>query len=91
MSQHVYDTVVVQYSRNLKNLKSMLLKAREFAQERKFDENNFLALRAAPDMFPLVRQVQIVSDMTKNAAALLAGKTPPAMEDNETTLEQLLT
>jgi hypothetical protein len=91
MSQHVYDMVAVQYTRSLKNMKGMLLKAREFAKERNFDENHFLSLKAAPDMFTLARQVQITTDMTKAAAARLAGKTAPAFEDNETTLEELLT
>lgn len=90
MSQAVHDIVVVQYSRAVRNLKSMLLKAREFSKERGFDENSFLSLKAAPDMFPLSRQVQLVSDMTKGGAARLGGKTPPAFEDNETTLEQLI-
>lgn len=87
----VKDIVVDQFSHSLKNLKAILLKARTFAEERKFDENNYLGLRLAPDMFPLVKQVQITTDIAKGAAARLAGKTAPVYEDKENTLAELLT
>ncbi len=41
------------------------------------------------DMYPLTRQIQIATDMSKGAAARLAGVEIPAYEDNETTFEQL--
>jgi uncharacterized protein len=90
MNQHVYDFTVTQSIRTLKGLQTCLVAARDFAKERGFDENTFLSLRIAPDMFPLVKQVQIASDIAKAAAGKLAGKTPPSFEDNETTLEELL-
>ena len=40
-------------------------------------------------MFPLVRQVQVVTDQAKNGAARLAGVEPPRYEDTETTIDQL--
>ena len=45
--------------------------------------------RLAPDMYPLSRQVQIVSDTAKGAAARLAGIDAPSMPDTETTFAQL--
>lgn len=90
MSQHVYDIVVTQFSRSLRGMQECLLAAREFAKERGFDENSFLSLKAAPDMFPLVRQVQIATDNAKGAVSRLSGKTAPVFEDKETTLEELL-
>ncbi len=89
-AQSVYDILVVQYSRSLKALRGLLTKAREFASERQFDENNFLLLRAAPDMFPFSKQIQIATDSAKLGAARLSGKDAPVFEDNETTLEQLI-
>jgi hypothetical protein len=47
-----------------------------------------LQSRLAPDMFPLIRQVQIACDHAKGTAARLAGKEPPAHTDTETTIEQ---
>jgi uncharacterized protein len=40
-------------------------------------------------MYPLTRQVQIATDMSKGAAARLAGVEIPKYEDDETTFEQL--
>lgn len=90
MSQHVYDLIVTQFSRSLRGMKECLQAARTHAKERSFDENNFLSLRIAPDMFPLSRQVQIATDNAKGAVARLAGKAAPVFEDKETTLEELL-
>ena len=41
-------------------------------------------------MFALTRQVQIATDMSKGAAARLAGLEVPSYEDNESTFEELL-
>lgn len=90
MSQHVHDLIVTQFSRSLRGMKECLLAARAHAKERNFDENNFLNLRIAPDMFPFSRQVQIATDNAKGAVARLSGKTAPVFEDKETTLEELI-
>ncbi|MBY0316396.1 MAG: DUF1993 domain-containing protein [Bdellovibrionales bacterium] len=89
MNHSVNDIVVNQYTRSLNALKGILGKARAFARERNFDENNLLQLRLAPDMFPLVRQVQIVSDGAKAAVAKLANKSMPSFPDEEKTMEEL--
>jgi len=41
-------------------------------------------------MYPLVKQVQIATDMAKNGSARLAGPEPPKFEDQETTFPELL-
>ena len=45
--------------------------------------------RLAPDMFPLSRQIQIVSDTAKGAVARLAGIDGPSMPDTEETFAEL--
>lgn len=90
MNIEVKKIVSDQFSRTLLGLRTVLKKAQAHAQEKKFDENLFLQLRTAPDMFPLVRQVQIATDAAKGAAARLTGREIPKYEDNETTLEQLI-
>ena len=42
-------------------------------------------------MYPIIRQVQIATDMSKGAAARLAGIDMPKFDDDETTFEQLHT
>ena len=86
--QHYY-MMIRQFSRTLKNLDGVLEKATQYAAVRKFDVNNFVQARLAPDMLPFVAQIRIGCDQAKNAASYLAGKEPPKHEDNETTFEEL--
>jgi hypothetical protein len=60
------------------------------AKARNFDVSVLVNARLAPDMFPLVRQVQLTSDFAKNSMARLAGMDPPKFEDFETTMDELL-
>ena len=77
------------FAHTLGNLSSILEKAAASATQRKFDPAVLLAARLAPDMLPLTRQVQIATDIAKNAIARLAAQDPPRFEDTETTIEQL--
>jgi hypothetical protein len=85
----MYHAIVRQFVRTLKNLDAVLEKATAYAQQRKFDVNNFCTARLAPDMLPFLAQVRIACDHAKSAASNLAGKEPPKHEDNETTIEEL--
>lgn len=85
----MYYLAIRQFARSLKNLDAILGKAVSHAEARKFDVNNFVGLRLAPDMLPLANQVRIATDMAKAAAANLGGKEAPKFEDNEATLEEL--
>ena len=73
----------------LNALLGVLDKAAAHAAAKKTDPSVLIGWRLAPDMFPFVRQVQVVCDQAKNASARLAGIEPPKFEDNETTLDQL--
>jgi hypothetical protein len=76
----------------LQSLKGLLLvidKAEAYAQARKIDEQVLLQARIFPDMFPFVRQCQVVTDNAKGAMARLAGQTAPAYEDNEASFAEL--
>src|SRR3954453_931637 len=73
----------------LNALSAVLDKAEAFAAAKKIDPAVLLNTRLAPDMFPLVRQVQVATDLAKNGAARLAGVEPPCYEDKETTIAEL--
>jgi uncharacterized protein len=73
------------FTRMLGNLLVWLDKAEAHAAARKFDSANYLGLRLAPDMLPLLRQIQIASDAAKSAMGRLAGVELPKWEDNEAT------
>ena len=77
------------FVRMFANLLSWLDKAQAHAEARKFDANNYLGLRLAPDMLPFARQIQIASDTAKGCMARLAGVEPPKWDDNEVTLDDL--
>lgn len=68
----------------LTNIKALLDKAAEQG-----DEAALLEARLAPDMYPLPRQVQLVSDSAKGCGARLAGVEAPAMPDIEASFAEL--
>jgi len=89
MAISMHDLSATVYSRMLANLSGMLDKAAAFAEEKKFDSQVLVSARLAPDMLPLVKQIQIACDFAKGGSARLAGVELPKREDNETTLDQL--
>jgi hypothetical protein len=72
----------------LNALMAVLDKAATYAAAKKVDPSVLLNWRLAPDMFALVRQVQVTADQAKNGSARLAGIEPPKFEDNENTFDQ---
>ena len=89
MSISMHSASAPVFTRMLTNLLTWLDKAEAHAAARKFDANNFLAMRLAPDMLPFTRQIQIASDTAKACMARLAGVEAPKWEDNEATLDDL--
>jgi hypothetical protein len=77
-------------NRTIRNLISILRKASAHAEENGIDPQVLLQSRLFPDMFPLVRQIQIVSDIARRGMARLACQEPPAMEDTEQSFEELI-
>ena len=73
----------------LNALSGVLDKAAAHATAKKVDPSVLLGWRLAPDMFALVKQVQVACDQAKNGTARLAGVEPPKMEDNEASIDQL--
>ena len=89
MSVSLYQSSVASFERCLNAFLVILDRAEAHAKARKFDPTNYLGLRLAPDMFPLVRQVQTFCDNAKNAPSRLAGATAPVFEDKEATFAEL--
>ncbi|PPD53748.1 MAG: hypothetical protein CTY10_08310 [Methylotenera sp.] len=85
----IFDATILPLVHTLKTLSHILKKGEEYADAKKIEHNVLLNARLFPDMYPLTRQIQIATDMSKGAAARLAGVEIPAYEDNETTFEQL--
>lgn len=85
----MHAAAVPTFARMLRNLDSILEKAEAHAKAKNIDPSVFLSARLAPDMHPLTRQVQMACDSAKGAIARLAGKTPEAHADKETTFAEL--
>ncbi len=75
----------------LRALVSLLETIEKQAGEKNISIETILSARLAPDMLPLSKQIQIVSDNAKGIASRLAHQEAPKMEDTETTLEELVT
>lgn len=80
--------IVLEMKKLLGSLDACLEKGVAFAAAKKFDPNVLLQSRLAPDMFPLIRQIQAVCDQAKYASARTAGKEPPSHPDTEQTMDE---
>ncbi len=85
----MYAQVVPALQKNLAALTKFLKKAEAHLDAQKLDKSVVLGLRIYPDMLPLLRQVLLVTDFTKGAAARLAGVAIPSFADEEKTFEEL--
>jgi len=85
----IYTYTVPLFIKTLGGLKNVLTKAEEHAKEKGMSEADMLADRLAPDMFPLVKQIQTACDNAKGATARLAGVEVPKFEDTEQTFAEL--
>ena len=77
------------FLRMLQNMNTWLDKAEAHATAKKFDVNNLLQARLAPDMIDLAGQYRIATAWAKNGACRLANQTPPDFPDTDKTLAEL--
>jgi hypothetical protein len=89
MTPYMYTTSVPVFKQLLNSLSAILIKAEAFATEKTVEPKVLLDARLFPDMFPLIRQVQIATDFAKSVSARLAGVEVPAYDDNEQTFSEL--
>ncbi|MFZ5635350.1 MAG: DUF1993 domain-containing protein [Pseudomonadota bacterium] len=89
MSLDIHADVVPALIRALQQLQHILRKSRAHAEAQGWDPAVLLGMRLAPDMFPLIRQVQIAVDIAKNGVGRLGDGQAPVFEDSETDFEGL--
>lgn len=85
----MYQATVPALVTTLKASATMIDKAEADAAQRKYDSAALLSWRLAPDMFPLSRQFQLISDFGKSTVARLAGVEVPKYEDTEKSFADL--
>ncbi|MNV63337.1 hypothetical protein D3C71_1559230 [compost metagenome] len=81
MSLSMYSASVPVLKQMLSALSDVLSKAEAHATEKNIDPNAFLGARLFPDMFPLVRQVQIAADFAKGISSRLSNTDVPSWPD----------
>ena len=85
----MYRATVPVLVRGLKILNTLLEKGEAHAEASGQDPAGLTGARLAPDMLPLVGQIQRISDTAKGAIGRLTEVTPPAMADDEATFADL--
>src|SRR5678816_2024472 len=68
----MYSASVPVFLQMLGSLDNLLVKAQAHAADKGIDAEVLLQSRLAPDMFPLVRQVQVACDFARSVTARLA-------------------
>jgi hypothetical protein len=84
MSLSMYNASVPVFRQVLGSLAAILEKAEAHADLKKLEPDALLKARLFPDMFPLLRQVQVAADFAKGTVARLGGVEVPRYEDVET-------
>jgi uncharacterized protein len=83
MTVSMYTSSVPVFKQMLNGLSDVLHKAESQVIAKNIEPNALLQARLFPDMFALVRQVQIAADFAKSVSARLAGAEIPAYDDTE--------
>ena len=89
MTSAIYTASIPVFKQMLGGLNEVLAKAEAHAANKKIDPNALLQARLFPDMFALLRQVQVATDFAKSVSARLANVELPKLEDTEQTFAEL--
>lgn len=89
MAISLYASSVPVFKQMLSSVSAILAKTEAHAAAKNIDPNALLQARLYPDMFPLIRQVQIAADFARGVSARLAGVEVPKYEDQEQTFADL--
>jgi hypothetical protein len=84
-----YDAVVPAYLQMLNSLTGLLTKAEAHCAAKKIDPSVLLGSRLFPDMLPLSKQIQLVSDFATKGCARLTHSEVPSNPDTETSFAEL--
>ncbi|MBL0121767.1 MAG: DUF1993 domain-containing protein [Betaproteobacteria bacterium] len=89
MTISLYAASIPVFKQMLSSMSAVLAKADAHATAKKIDANALLQARLFPDMFPLIKQVQIAAEFARSVSARLAGAEVPVYEGNEQTFAEL--
>ena len=91
MTLSLYTASIPVFTQMLNSLSDLLHKSEAHAMAKSIEPNALLQARLFPDMFPLIRQVQIAADFARGVSARLAGVEVPKFEDDQQSFADLQT
>ena len=89
MNNPMYTHSVPVLKQMLTALQAILAQTAEHVAAKAIEPDALLQARLFPDMFPLIKQVQVAADFSRGITARLAGVEVPAFEGNQTTFAEL--
>jgi len=89
MTSPMYTNSVPVFKQFLIALKAILAQADAHAASKSIESDALLQSRLYPDMFPLVKQVQVAADFSRGISARLAGVEVPSYEGKEKSFADL--
>lgn len=89
MTHPMYTHSVPVFKQMLTALQAILAQASEHAAAKTIEPDALLQARLFPDMFPLIKQVQIAADFSRGITARLAGVEPPVFAGQEKSFADL--
>ena len=89
MTPPMYIQSVPVFKQMLSAMKAVLAQAQAHATAHSIEPDAYLQARLFPDMFPLLKQVQIAADFARGVCARLAGVAVPANEGQEKSFADL--
>src|SRR5579863_8202310 len=89
MTSPMYINSVPVFKQLLTALKTILVQADAYAVANSIEPDALLQARLYPNMFPLLKQVQIAADFARGISARLAGVAVPVYEGKEKTFADL--
>ena len=89
MTSHQYTQSIPVFKQMLTALKTMLAQAQAHAVTHSIEPDAYLQARLFPDMFALLKQVQIAADFARGVSARLADVAVPTNEGQETSFADL--
>ena len=89
MTVSLHDMSTESFVPMLRAVSGVLDKGAEHARAAKVDPRDLVIAQLAPDMFPLVMQIQIACDHAVRTVASLTGREAPQFENTEKTIDDL--
>ncbi|MFC7287310.1 DUF1993 family protein [Herminiimonas glaciei] len=89
MTISLYAASVPVFKQMLNSVSDVLKKTDEYATAKGIAPEAYLQARLFPDMFPLLRQVQVACDFSRGVSARLAGLEVPKFDDSEKSFADL--